>query len=223
MENNYTENKNKETMHVLDALKWRSAIKKFDPNKKVAQADLEILLEAANLAATSGGLQPFKVVVVGDGALKSQLAQHAFGQSQIKDASQLLVFAVETDISEKTVDNYVERSAEVRGQGKESLIGFSDSMKMYISTMDAEAKINWGKNQAYIALGTVLAAAAELRIDTCPMEGFDAAQFDDILDLSAKKLKPVLVLPIGYRSEEDVHSKEAKIRKKRADLVLELN
>ncbi len=223
MENNYTENKKKKIMVVLESLKWRSAIKKFDPTKKVSQADLEKLLEAANLAATSGGLQPFKVVVIGDGALKSRLAPHAYGQSQIKDASQLLVFAIETDISEKTVENYVERAAELRGQGKESLIGFSDSMKMYISSMDADAKIAWGKNQAYIALGTVLAAAAEMKIDTCPMEGFDAIQFEDILDLSSKKLKPVLVLPIGYRSEEDVHSKEAKIRKKRADFVLELN
>lgn len=207
---------------LLESLKWRSAIKKFDLDKKVNREDLDELLEAANLAATSGGLQPFKVVVVGEGELKSQLAPHAYGQSQVKDASHVLVFSVETNISEHTVDAYVERAAEIRGRGKESLIGYSDSMKMYISSMEADARLAWGKNQAYIALGTVLAIAAEKQIDTCPMEGFDALQFQQILGLKSKKLMPVLILPIGYRSEEDVHSKETKIRKKREDFVLEL-
>ena len=157
-------------MSVLESLKWRSAIKKFDPTKKVSDEKLEQLLEAANLAATSGGLQPFKVVVVGEGEKKTQLAPHAYGQAQVGDASHVLVFAVETNIGGNTVDDYVVRAAAVRGAGKESLIGFSDSMKGYISTMDENTKIGWGKNQAYIALGTVLTAAADLRIDTCPME-----------------------------------------------------
>ncbi len=207
-------------MNVIESLKWRSAIKKFDPDRKVSHADIEQLIKAANLAATSGGLQPFKMVVVAEGELKSQLAQHTFGQPQVKDASHLLVFTVETDISANTVDAYIKRAAEVRGQGKESLIGYSNSMKNYISSMDTDARMAWGKNQAYIALGTVLTVAAEMRIDTCPMEGFDAIQFQQILGL--KSIMPVLILPIGYRSEHDVHSKEAKIRKKREDFVLEL-
>lgn len=209
-------------MSVIESLKWRSAIKKFDPGKKVSSVDIEQLIEAANLAATSGGLQPFKVVVVAEGELKSQIAQHAFGQQQVKDASHVLVFSVETDISVNTVDAYTKRAAEVRGLGKESLIGYSDSMKTYISSMDTNQRIAWGKNQAYIALGTVLAVAAERRIDTCPMEGFDAIMFQQILGLKPKKLMPVLILPVGFRSEKDVHSKEAKIRKKREDFVLEL-
>lgn len=209
-------------MEIIESLKWRSAIKKFDPNKKVSKEEVDQLLEAANLAATSGGLQPFKVVVVAEGELKSQLAPHAFGQPQVKDASHVLVFSVETDISENTVDAYIKRAAEVRGKDKESLIGYSDSMKMYISTMDDSTKIAWGKNQAYIALGTVLATAAAMRIDTCPMEGFDAMKFQEILDLKSKKLIPVLILPIGYRSDADEHSKEAKIRKTRENFVLEI-
>lgn len=208
-------------MNVMESLKWRSAIKKFDPNKQVSETDIEQLIEAANLAATSGGLQPFKIAVIGAGTLKSQLAPHAFGQAQVKDASHVIVFSVETDISGQTVDAYVERAAEVRGQGKEFLIGYADSMKAYINSMDDITKLAWGKNQAYIALGTVLAVAAEMRIDTCPMEGFDAMKFQEILDLESKNLMPVLILPIGYRSEEDVHSKETKIRKKREDLIIE--
>ena len=195
-------------MNVLESLKWRSAIKKFDQNKKVSSEDLEQLVEATNLAATSGGLQPFKVVLVHDGALKEQLGQHAFGQAQVQDASHVLVFAVETNISEQTVDAYIERAAEVRGKDKESLIAYADSMKAYITSMDQASRTAWGRNQAYIALGTALTAAADLRIDTCPMEGFDAMQFQEILDLKSKNLMPVVILPIGYRSEEDEHSKE---------------
>ena len=208
-------------MNVIESLKWRSAIKKFDSQKKVKEKDIERLLEGANLSATSGGLQPFKVLVIGEGDIKTQLAPHGFGQSQLQDASHLLVFAVETDIDEDTVNRYIERASEVRGQEKQSLIGYSDSMKMYISSMNEDAKLAWGKNQAYIALGTVLTVAAEMRIDTCPMEGFDAIKFEEILDLKSKKLKPALVLPIGYRSKEDVHSGEAKIRKKRENFVVE--
>lgn len=209
-------------MKIIESLKWRSAIKKFDPNKKVNTDDLEVLFEAANLAATSGGLQPFKLVVVGEGELKSQLAPHAFGQSQVKDASHILVFSVETDISGDTVNRYIQRATEVRGEGKDSLIGYAESMKGYISSMDENEKNAWAKSQAYIALGTVMAVAAQMKIDTCPMEGFDAIQFQEILDLKSKKLMPVLILPIGYRSEDDEHSREAKIRKKRENLIIEL-
>lgn len=210
-------------MSTLESLKWRASIKKFDPSKKVSQEDVEQLLEGANLAATSGGLQPFKVVVVGDGELKNQLSGHTFGQSQVKDASHVLVFSVETNISEDTVNAYIDRAAEVRGREKESLIGFADSMKAYISSMDTNARIAWGKNQAYIALGTVLTVAAEMKIDTCPMEGFDPIQFREILGLEAQNLMPVAILPIGYRSDQDVLSKEAKVRKKREDFILELS
>lgn len=210
-------------MNVIESLKWRAAIKQFDPLKKVEKNDLEQLLNAANLAATSGGLQPFKVVVVGEGELKSKLAPHGFNQPQIGDASHVLVFAVETNIGGQTVDDYIARSAEVRGADKGSLIGYSESMKMYVNSMDDGAKLSWGKNQAYIALGTVLTVAAELRIDSCPMEGFDAIKFSEILDLESKNLVPVLILPIGYRSDKDVHSKETKIRKKRENFIIEMN
>ncbi len=209
--------------NVIESLNWRAAIKQFDPSRKVEKKDLEHLLTAANLAATSGGMQPFKIVVVSEGNLKSQLAPHAYNQSQVGDASHVLVFAVDTNIGDQTVENYVKRAAEVRGQGKESLIGYSDSMKNYINSMDESAKHNWGKNQAYIALGTVLVAAAELGIDTCPMEGFDMGKFSEILDLESKKLAPVLILPVGYRSDGDVHSKEKKIRKKREDFIIEIS
>lgn len=210
-------------MSIIESLEWRAAIKKFDPVEKVGQEDLEQLLNAANLSATSGGLQPFKVVVVSEGELKSKLEPHGYGQEQFGTASHILVFAVETNISGETVDAYAARAAEVRGKGKEEMIGYADSMKMYINSMDEAAKINWGKNQAYISLGTVLAVAAEMRIDTCPMEGFDPSKFSEILDLEAKNLTPVLALPIGYRSAEDVHSKELKVRKEKENFIVRMS
>lgn len=210
-------------MNIIESLKWRSAIKQFDPSKKVNQADLEQLIEAANLTATSGGFQPFKLVVISQGELKDQLANHTYGQPQVKDASHVLVFAVETNITEDIVETYIERAAEVRNLKKEDFEGYANSMKMYLSSMDADTRYAWAKNQSYIALGTVITAAADMRIDTCPMEGFEPLKYQEILDLGSKNLMPVSILPIGYRSENDVHSKEAKVRKTRENFVLELN
>lgn len=209
-------------MNLLEALQWRAAIKKFDTTKKVSNEDLEKLLEAGNLAATSGGLQPFKIVVLNNDALQTELVPHSYGQAQVKDASHVLIFSVETIINEQTVDAYVNRAAEVRGKDKEALIGYSDSMKAYMTSMDEAQKYAWARNQAYIALGTVLAEAATLKIDSCPMEGFNAAEYQKLLGLADKNLMPVAILPIGYRSDADVHSKEAKVRKTRANFVVEI-
>ncbi len=209
-------------MNVINALEWRSSIKQFDPEKKVSQEDLEDLLNAANLAPTSGGFQALKVVVVEEGELKSKLANHAYGQPQVKDASHVLIFAADANLTEDTVDQYVKRAVEVRGITEESMAGYAQSMKTYIGSMSAEQRAIWTRCQAYIALGTVIAAAAEKQIDTCPMEGFEAAEYQKILGLESENLMPAVILPIGYRSEEDVYSKLPKVRKKREDFILEL-
>lgn len=206
----------------MESLKWRSAIKKFDTSKKVSQEDLETLIAAGNLAPTSGGLQPFKIVVVSNDDLKKKLVAASYEQAQVADASHLLVFAIEQDINEETVNRYIKRAEEVRGKGKESLIAYSESMKYFIASMDEATKYTWARSQAYIALGIVMAVAADLRIDSCPMEGLVPEQYQDMLDLKSKNLTPVVVLPIGYRSAEDIHSKEEKVRKMRKDFVVEV-
>jgi len=210
-------------MSIIKSLEWRAAIKKFDPQKTVSKEDIDKLIEAANLTATSGGLQPFKMVVVSNKEIKEQLVQSSYGQNMVKDAPNLLVFSVETDIDETLVDRFVERAQKIRGKGKDELIGFSESMKAYISSISKENRIAWAKSQAYIALGTVLTVAAELKIDSCPMEGFDPISYQSLLGLKEKNLLPVLVLPIGYRSDLDVHSKEKKVRKSKEEFVLEIN
>lgn len=210
-------------MTVIQSLNWRASIKQFDTSKKLQAADVEKLVEAANLTASSGGLQPFKLVVVSNDAIKKELVAASFNQAQVADASHLLVFAIEENIDESLVDRYIERAIEVRGVGKESLHGFAHSMKMYIQSIDTANRQAWAKNQAYIALGTVMVAAADLKIDTCPMEGFNPVAYQEALGLKDKGLMPVVILPVGYRSEEDVYSKAEKVRKTRDNFVIEIN
>lgn len=209
-------------MSIIEALKWRSAIKKFDPTKTVSNEDVEQLIEAGNLTATSGGLQPFKIIVVQNQAIQDQLVPASYGQHQVADASHVLVFAIETPIDEGIVDRYIQRASEVRNQDVKSLEGYSTSMKGYISTMDDSTKQAWAKSQSFIAMGSVLAMAAELKVDSCPMEGIVPQQYIEILGLSSENLLPVAALPIGYRSSEDVYSKMDKVRKTRENFVLEI-
>jgi len=210
-------------MNVIESLKWRTAIKKFDSTRKVKDEDLEQLLNAANLTPTSGGFQPFKLIVVGEGDVKNELGKHTYSQPQVNDAPQVLIFAIDTNVGDHTVDNFMKRMADVRNQDLESLSGYSNSMKGYLGGMDTVAKEVWAKTQAFIALGTVLTVAAEIRVDSCPMEGFDADKFSEILDLESKNLKPVVIVPIGYRSADDVYSKAVKVRKTMEELVIKIN
>ena len=209
-------------MSILESLQWRAAIKQFDTTKKVSAEDLEKLIEAANLAPTSGGLQPLKLVVVSNAELQSKLVPMSYGQQQVASASHILVFAIETNLDTSIVDRFVERMAEVRDMPVEQLEGYRQSMHGYIGSMDEATIADWARRQAYISLGTVMAAAADMRIDSCPMEGFDPIQYQEILGLKEKNLMPTVILPIGYRSDEDVHSKSAKVRKKTEDFLLEV-
>jgi len=210
-------------MNLIESLKWRSATKKFDPTKKIKHEDLELLLEAGNLAPTSAGLQPFKIIVVNDKESREKLVPSSWGQTQITEASHLLVFGIQTNSNTELIDTYVNRVAEVRNQDLESLEGLKGMIGGFVNPMDETTRSSWFAKQAYISMGTVISAAAELRIDTCPMEGFDPTQYAEILNLNDKNIRPVCVLAIGYRSEEDVFSKMDKVRKKRNDFVLEIN
>ncbi|OJJ17045.1 hypothetical protein BKI52_30485 [marine bacterium AO1-C] len=210
-------------MNIIDSLKWRAAIKKYDAAKKVSETDIETLIEAGNLAATSVGLQPFKLIVIKDQELKNQLTKASRDQPQVADASHLFVFAVHTQIDEPLIDAYFHRMAEVRNVSIESLDDYRNMVKGFLLTWDDETKTAWATKQAYIALGTVLSAAAAIQVDTTPMEGFDPIQYQQILGLESKGLLPVVILPVGYRSAEDVYAKMPKVRKKRNDFVMEIN
>ena len=200
-------------MNFIENAKWRYATKKYDSSKKVSQKDLEFIKEAVNLAATSYGLQPFKVLIIENPEIRKQLQPVSWGQSQIVDASHLFVFVNMLNPGEKEIDAYVENIAEVRGTSAAALQGFSNYIKGAVGKFSSEQKAIWTSKQTYLALGNLLNAAAELKIDATPIEGFEPAQYNEILGLTEKGLNASLVAAIGYRSAEDGNQHLKKVRK----------
>lgn len=194
-------------MTFLNNLEWRYATKKFD-GKKVPDEAVEKILEAIRMAPTSFGIQPFHVTVVTDEALKAELKPHAMNQEQITTNSHLLVFSVNTDTDKRT-DDYIALSAAAHGKEVgEKETGFGTMVKSFAKQGGEE----WAARQTYIALGFALAAAAELNIDSCPMEGFDPSGFKGKLNLP-ENLNPKVLLPIGYRTADAVSSPKVRFGK----------
>lgn len=207
-------------MSLKDKLAWRFATKKFDASKKLNQTQLTELLDTVRLAPSSYGLQHYKIVVVEDAEVKAKLKAAAYGQAQLTDASHVIVFAAETSINDEYVKKYIDEIAKVRQVGRENLAGFEQLLSGVVNGLTQDQKTVWAQKQAYIALGVLLTAAAELGLDACPMEGFDAAQFDEILGLKEKGLTATVIAPIGFRSEHDAYGKAAKVRKPHEDLFI---
>lgn len=207
-------------MSLIEPFKWRYAVKKFDSQKKLTSAQFNYLLESINLAPTSYGLQPFKVLSIESPSVREQLKAQAWGQSQVTDAAQVLIFAAQTTLSTQDVAEYVLRIAQTRNVEAASLEGYASMMNGTIQSRSAEQLTAWASRQAYIALGFLMAAAAEAGIDVCPMEGFDAAGFDDTLGLKEKGLTAVVMATIGFRAGDDGYQHAAKVRKTLDQLIL---
>jgi len=208
-------------MALLEQLNKRYATKQFDTSKKIPAQDLATLLEAIRLSASSYGLQAYKVIVVENNEIRKQLRTVSWDQPQITDSSQLLVFAVETDADESTVDRFVENIAKTRSMDTKDLAGYSDMMKSTFGRPN-EVVQNWLTHQVYIGLGFGLVAAAEMNIDACPMEGFDSDKYDEILGLKEKNLHSVVLLTIGYRSSDDHYQQLAKVRRSKEDFFINI-
>jgi nitroreductase/dihydropteridine reductase len=203
--------KNHLEMKLLEILNWRYAVKKFN-TEKVTDEHVQKITEAINLAATSTGMQPFRIVVLKDKELQKKLGEDSFNV-QIAEASHLIVFAAFDNITQERIDSYIQNVASVREVPEESLAEFKNMLSYYLLNRSEEENFNWAAKQAYIGLGTALIAAAELGVDTTPMEGFDAAKFNTLLNLKDKGLKSVVVLALGFRdTENDVYSKLKKVR-----------
>lgn len=200
-------------MDILEKLAWRYATKKFDPAKKLEQEQLDRVLRATNLSASSYGLQPYKIIVVSDPAVREQLKAASWNQPQITDASHLVIFAAYNNLGEQHVDHYIENIAGTRQLDKAQLGGFGDMVKGVVKRLDKEAAAVWTAKQAYLALGTLLTASAADGIDTCPMEGFNAAAYDEILGLKEKGLRTVVIAAVGFRAEDDGMQHAKKVRK----------
>ena len=197
---------------------WRYATKKFNSDKKISNSDLEILKEAIQLSSSSYGLQPYKVLIIENEEIRKQLQPASWGQSQITDASHLFVFASVTNVDAEYITRYAENMAKTRNIPFDSVKGYADFMIGNITTLTPEKQIIWAQKQAYLALGNLLNAAAELKIDVTPMEGFLPEQYNEILGLTEKRLHATLVATIGYRHDEDDTQHYAKVRKPKSEL-----
>lgn len=208
------------TTEIKNALEWRYAAKKYDASKKISAEEMQTLKDSIRLTPTSYGLQPFKAIFVEDENIRQQLREKAWGQSQVTDASALVVFAVQKNITAADVDDYMENVAQSRNITIEQTKGFGDYVKGAIAPLNEEQFINWNKKQTYIALGMLLQTAALLRVDATPMEGFDPSGYDEVLGLAEKGLTASVVCALGYRHEEDGNQHQAKVRKSEADLFM---
>lgn len=205
-------------MAVVEMLQWRYATKQMN-GAAVPEEKLDKILEAIRLSASSLGVQPYTVLNVSDKDLREKLKGAAYGQPQLTQASNVLVFAAWRKLEEQNVDSYLNDVAETRGMKLEELSGYRD-MIMGVANRPGE-HTEWAARQAYIALGTALIAAAEQEVDATPMEGFDPDQVDEILGLSEKGMRSVLLLPLGFRdAEKDQLSKAPKVRRKKGELIL---
>lgn len=206
----------------LENQNWRYATKKFDATKKVSSEDLNFLKEAIRLSASSYGLQPYKVILVETTDLRAKLQPAAWGQSQIVDASHLIVFANITNFGDKEIDEAIQNLTITRGLPADALKGYGDFMKSKISTLPVEKRNIWTSKQTYLALGNLLNAAAELKIDVTPMEGFEPEQINEILGLEALHLNAAVIATVGYRHEADDTQHYVKVRKSNEELFLTL-
>lgn len=208
-------------MELIEALNWRYATKQMT-GEKVPQEKIDRILEATNLAATSLGLQPYNIIVIEDKEILKKIAPIANNQPQIEKASHLLVFAVWDKLTKERVQAYIDRIEEVRGPLHERMKSFTGYLFSF-TEKDDDVNFKWMARQAYIALGTALVAAAVEKVDSTPMEGFDPEALDEVLGLKAKGLKSVLLLPLGYRDEEnDYLVKMQKVRKPLENLIIKM-
>ncbi|WP_316799848.1 NAD(P)H-dependent oxidoreductase [Pedobacter frigidisoli] len=187
-------------MSLLDALKWRYAVKKMN-GQPVEQEKVDQIIQAALLAPTSSGLQPFKVIVVTNQELKEKIAPIAYGQAQVIDSSHLLVFAAQENYTEEGIDAVFNRMNTERGLPLDTTDAYKAQLKGMILSRSAEENFNHAARQAYIAFGIAIAEAALLKVDSTPMEGFNGPAVDELLGLSEKGLKSVTLLPLGNRDE----------------------
>jgi nitroreductase len=207
---------------IIENLNWRYATKKFDASKKIAASDLEILKEAVRLSASSYGLQPYQVILVENENLREQIKTVAWNQTQITEASDVWIFANITNVGTTEIQKYIDTMATVREIPAESLQGFANMMNNAVTTLTPEGRENWTAKQTYIALGTLLSAAADMKIDATPMEGFDRDAVNKILELPEKGLSATLIVTLGYRDVNDATQYLKKVRKPNEELFITL-
>lgn len=208
---------------LIDKLNWRYATKSMISGKVVPSDKLERILEAARLAPTSSGLQPFEIIVVTSAAVREQIKPIAWNQAQITDGSHLLVFAAWDNYTTERINMMFDLTNEIRGFKNEGWENYRQMLLASYPKRDAEVNYQHAARQAYIGLGAALIAAAFEGVDATPMEGFDPNALDKILNLRERGLRSVAIMPIGYRQEDkDWLVNLKKVRRPREQFVTEV-
>ena len=210
-------------MDVLQSLHWRYATKKYDAARSVPQDKVERILEAARLAPTSSGLQPYEIILISDAELRARIQPVAMGQGQIIECSHLLVFAAWDDYTPERINMMFDLTNSERGTHGGASDAYRARMLASYPQRGPEVNFQHAARQAYIGLGVALIAAAEEEVDSTPMEGFDGPALDTLLDLKSRGLRSVVLMPLGYRKAgEDWLNGLKKVRRPRAGFVIEM-
>jgi nitroreductase len=210
-------------MNIINSLEWRYATKKFDPSKKLTIQQIETLKNAFNLTATSFGLQPIKMIVIENKKLQEEFVKYCYYQRQVADASHLLVLCIENDTTSEAINAYFDLENEIRGTSEEVISKFRNQLVEMYKSKTLEEKQLSATYQTYIALGNLMTVCAVEKIDNCPMEGFVPEKIDELLNLQLQNLKSILLLPVGFRAEDDFMSTMKKVRKSLKETVLEIS
>ena len=207
-------------MSLIEKLQWRYATKKMDPTKSVPLEKVEKILEAIRLTASSSGLQPYEVLVITNKAIREKIKAIAWDQTQIVDSSYLLVFAAWDTYTADRINQSFDMTEKIRNFKSEAGDIYRQKLLSGYTSRDAETNHTHAAKQAYIGLGTALIAAAYEEVDCTPMEGFDPIALDEILNLKAKGLRSVVMLPLGYRkADEDWLLNLKKVRKPKESFI----
>ena len=209
-------------MNIIKALNWRYAAKKFDSTRIIPNETIEVIKECFNLTASSYGLQPVKLLIVSNKSILQELVPISSNQEQVGQASHLCVFCVDTNVDEAYIRTYFENIKSIRKTPDTVLNSFRDSLISSFGTKSPDEMFNWGAKQAYLALGNMLTVCATQEIDACPMEGFDPVAYDAYFKLNELGLRSALVMPIGYRSKDDMFADLKKVRKDLKDSIIEI-
>ncbi len=209
-------------MNIIESLEWRYACKKFDSSKFLSDQQIHTITNAFNLTATSFGLQPIKLLVIQNKELQESLVEYSFEQQQVANASHLLVICIQDYFTLDDIDSYFDLEKEVRNTSENILKKYRTQLKGIFENKSTIEKQKSAINQAYIALGNLMTVCALEQIDACPMEGFNAQKYDELLELRGKNLKSVLLLPVGHRADDDFMSTLKKVRKPISETIINL-
>lgn len=206
--------------NLIEQLKWRYAVKKFDNQRKISAADWQTIEESLILTPSSYGLQPWKFLVVQDPQIRKQLTPNSWNQTQVEDCSHFVVLAARKELDDAYLNFFFDEMARIRGVSRESFSGYQKMIESDLKQGPRSKMIQeWATRQVYIALGNLMTCAAMLKIDTCPMEGINPPKYDEILKLNSTPYRTAVACAVGYRSKEDKYAEAKKVRFNREKLV----